>query len=427
MRPLVQSDVDSLLRERLSHLERGEKRYQSKVAQKMIKLFQASYRQILALGEQADTADVATKLSNLSDTIKNEKFFFGQAKLLRYLKKDLERLSHFYPLDSEVLKAPEQVGVFNKEFDRVKQSFKNYREQFAWYSIIGLIRSIQLWFFTRRLIRITAAVENDEAKAKVLHSAIKSYVASRDQDGLSGISEMIVKDCMGYENNDDYYKAKIPTPNSSHAKFLEAEKNKDGIDKYPKIGVKLMLTFSDITLKRLVDQDLYSHFELKNLYGSPADRNYKKLPDGWYMYVVMPDHKIRFIPTAPDEEKKYNGKYRKIRSHSQMTGDGEVITGGMFCVSNGLITELDADSGHYASNSMKYVEYAAQHFETLGIDTSQMKKVERIRPRGHKYFRATRKMKVMFWALFLPGEKAEDRPDPIETNQQFSSKIPDYY
>lgn len=426
MRPLDQSDVETLLRERLRQLERCEKRYQSKDAQEMIKLFRASYRQILAQGEQANPSNITAKLNNLPEKIKSQKYFFGKTKLLRYLKKDLARLSHFYSIDPEVVKASSQKNVFENEFNHVKNTFKRYTDEFAWYSIMGWIRSIQLWFFTRRLTRITAAVKDPEAKTKVLNSAIKNYVIDRDQDGLSGISEMLVKNCMGYQNTDDYYKAKIPTPGSSHAKFLEADKNEDGKAKYPKIGVKAMLTFSDITLKRLVDPDLYSHLELKNVYGSPADRDYNKLPDGWYMYVIMPDHKIRFLPTAPDEEQKYNGKYRKIRSHSQMTGDGEVITGGMFCVRNGLIIELDADSGHYASNSMKYIEYAAQHIETLGIDTSQMKKVERIRPRGHKYFRATRKMKVMFWGLFLPGEKAESRPDPKAVGNQFSSKIPNY-
>jgi len=94
----------------------------------------------------------------------------------------------------------------------------------------------------------------------------------------------------------------------------------------------------------------------------------KKLDDGKYVYVLMPNHgEIRFSELP---------RPKSVIHHPELANGYEVIGAGLFTIANTIVTELSNESGHYMpdAESMYYVKLAfffwgAPLGSNLNIDT----------------------------------------------------------
>lgn len=93
----------------------------------------------------------------------------------------------------------------------------------------------------------------------------------------------------------------------------------------------------------------------------------KRLPDGQYVYVVLPNTgEVRFSETPRPESKIH---------HPALCNGGDVIGAGLFMLHKTIVAELSNESGHYApdSDSMYYVKLA---FVFWGIPLSNQLNID---------------------------------------------------
>lgn len=401
----LKQQESKFLEGQIAKLGRFASRYKSNEASGTIHFFMETYTCILDQNAQLGDDIILKFLTDLSQMmIQASAFFLGYNKLRELFNKNLIALSHYHLLNVESLYVEIPVQFFDQEF----RFFEKLLDDFCGQHSLSFAQQKDLNFLRERLVFITSAVEDTSSKSKILRCAIKRYVADSMPCKPGTLAYLLMVQYLAYEENI-----------TSLKKFtrLELEDNT--------VGIRTQSILSDLTLKRRVDPDLYSHMTLKCVNDKPSDRCHHLLPDGWYSFVLMPSKKIRFCPILSGPEEGYDN-LKKVRSHSQISGGSEVIAGGHFLIEEEKIVRVNCDSGHYGTNAICYVDLTLTQLEKMGFDASNIIKevVERSADDFSK--RRTRKLGIMWRGLFMSGDKAEGRPDPSEMGSRFEKIIPKY-